>query len=255
MHIREPYRAYGGPIGNLPRCLGAQGVTLHAGRNLIKKVTIQAHAEEPIELAVKAFRVPARPRGLLYAHLRPSKARRSMVHAEKLLALGVGTPDPVACIEYVGAGCLRESYYICRHWPADTDLRKLLYNGGSFGDGTGSLLEHVARFTHSLHEHGVRHLDYNPGNILARSRGSGFDFALVDLNRLRFKTLDMDERISGLVRLTPLADYRRIIGEQYAALCGIDAANFCRNLEKAYRRFAARRRAVKRIGALIRHEH
>ena len=253
IYIREPYRGHGGPIGNLPRCLAARGVTLHAGRNLIKKVTVRGHAEEPVEVAVKAFRVPARPRGLLYAHLRPSKARRSMAHAEKLLALGIGTPDPVACIEYVAAGCLRESYYVCRYWPGDIDLWKLLYRSGPPGEATESLLEHLARFTHRLHERGVQHLDYNPGNILARSSGTGFDFALVDLNRLRFGTLDMGERIAGLVRLTSSADYRRIVGRQYAALCGVDAEDFCRDLETACRRFGARRRAWNRIKSLIRH--
>ena len=252
MDIRKPYRDYGNRIGELPGCLGAQGVMLHAGRNLIKVVTVGGDALESIEVAVKAFRVPERPRGFVYASLRPSKARRSMVYAEKLLGLGIGTPDPVACIEFVDGGCLRESYYVSRYWPPDIDLTDLLYRNGSLGERTDALLEQLARFTLRQHECGVLHLDYNPGNILVRSRGAGFDFALVDLNRLRFKSLDMDDRITGLVRLTTSVDYLRIIGRRYARMCEVEPEYFCRLLEKAYRRFVARRRAMSRIKSMLR---
>ena len=255
MHIREAYRSYGSGIGELHRCLGMQGVTVHSGRNVIKAATLRGPPGESIEVAVKAFRVPNRLRGFIYARLRPSKARRSMVHAETLLERGIGTPDPVACIEYESAGCLRESYYICRHWPPDIDLTELLYRRGSLGERTNTLLEQLARFTFLQHESGVQHLDYNPGNILVRSRGEGFDFVLVDLNRLRFRPLDMDDRISGLVRLTTSADYLRNIGKEYANLYGVDPGDFCQRLERVYRRFVARRRTMNRIKSLFRREH
>ena len=147
MHIREAYRSYGGGIGGLHRCLGTQGITLHSGRNVIKTATLGDPPDESIEIAVKAFRVPDRLRGFIYARLRPSKARRSMAHAKRLLELGVGTPDPVVCIERENAGFLRESYYICRYWPPDIDLTELLYRKGSLGEGTDALLKQLARFS------------------------------------------------------------------------------------------------------------
>ena len=177
-----------------------------------------------------------------------------MVHAERLLELGIGTPDPVACIEYEDAGCLRESYYVCRYWPPDIDLMRLLYKGDSSGLNTDSLLEQLARFTLLQHDHGVLHLDYNPGNILARATGERFDFALVDLNRLRFKPLDMNDRISGLVHVTTSLDYLRILGRHYAGMIGEDSARFCRELESVHSRIRGRRRFAKRIKSLFRHE-
>ena len=254
MRVREPYRAYASRIGDILPSLGAQGVTVHSGRNLIRKVEIGDPSGESIEVAVKSFRIPDRPRGFVYAHLRPSKARRSMTHAEKLLGLGIGTPDPVASIEYVHAGCLRGSFYLSRYWRSDVDLAGVLYRGESPGDRLDALLEHVARFTFLQHESGVQHLDYNPGNLLVRACGRRFEFALVDLNRLRFNPLGTGERISGLVRLTTSVDYLRIIGRAYAGLYRVDGGEFCRRLEEAYRGFAARRRAVGRIKSLIRHE-
>ena len=252
IRIGDPYRAYRGQIGELPRRLDEQGVTLHAGRNLIKAMIITSPGRGSIEVAVKAFAVPARPRGFIYAHLRQSKARRSMINAQKLVELGVRTPDPIACIEYQDFGCLRRSYYVCRFWQPDYDLTALLYRGATHGSNAEVLLEQLVRFTVEQHEHGVLHRDYNPGNILVRSRGVNFEFSLVDLNRLHFKHLDMRDRISGLVRLTTVVEYLRIIGRRYARLCGMDPDDFCRRLEEQQYRFLASRRRMKRIMSLLR---
>ena len=162
-HIREPYRSCGGRIEELARCPDAEGTTLHAGRNLIRTATFAGPGGDAIEVAVKAFRVPSRARGFIYARLRPSKAFRSMEHAERLVKLGIGTPEPVASIECEDAGCLRESYYICRYWPSDVDLKGLLYRGDSFGADMGPLLQQLAGFTLLQHDNGVLQPRLQPG--------------------------------------------------------------------------------------------
>ena len=78
----------------------------------------------------------------------------------------------MAWIEYEDAGCLRESYYVCRYWPPDIDLMEVLYRGDASGLDTDSLLAQLARFTLLQHENGVLHHDYNPGNILTRAAGA-----------------------------------------------------------------------------------
>lgn len=254
MHIREPYRSHGSRIEELARSPDAEGTTLHASRNFIRTATIVRAGGDPIKVAVKAFRVPSPAQGFIYARLRPSKAFRSMENAERLMKLGIGTPEPVASIEYEDAGCLRESYYICRYWPSDVDLRGLLYRGDPFGADMDSLLEQLAGFTLLQHDNGVLHLDYNPGNILVRSGEDGFDFALVDLNRLRFKTLAIDDRISALVRLTTSVDHLRTIGRNYAVMHGTDSNRFCRRLESAHLRFLRKRRTMKRLKSRLRRE-
>lgn len=250
--VADAYRAYRDRIADPPRLLAGEGVVLHSGRNLIKKVTLTSPGCEPLEVAVKAFRVPAWLRGFVYAHLRPSKARRCMIHAQKLLEMGIGTPDPVACIEYREAGALRESYYVCRYWPADVDLMEVLYGGTRGGPDTDALLEQLARFTYQQHQQGILHLDYNPGNILASTRRGAIDLALVDLNRLRFKQPDPDDRISGLVRLTTNTSCLRTIGRRYAELQGADPESFCRRLEDAHARFRRARRARKNVKSWLR---
>ena len=254
MHIREPYRSCGSRIEALARVPDAKGATLHASRNLIRTATFVGAGGDAVEVAVKAFRVPSRAQGFIYARLRPSKAFRSMEHAERLVKLGIGTPEPVASIEYEDGGCLRDSYYICRYWPSDVDLTSLLYRGDSFGADMESLLEQLAGFTLLQHDHGVLHLDYNPGTILVRSSKEGFDFALVDLNRLRFEAPDIDDRISALARLTTSVDHLRTIGRSYAVMHGTDPNRFCRRLERSHLRFLGRRRIMKRFKSRLRRE-
>ena len=239
-------------IAELPRTMSHRGVTLHSGRNLIKRLSITSPEGESIEVVVKAFAVPVRLRGFVYAHLCRSKALRCMSNAMSLVEMGVNTPDPIACIEYHDFGCLRRSHYVSRYWHHDYDLTALLYRGVSHGPNTHALLEQLVLFTAAQHDHGVLHLDYNPGNILVRARGDGFEFALVDLNRLRFKQLGMNDRISGLVRLTTIMDYLRIIGRRYAMLCGLDPDEFCWRLEVEQHRFVTRRRRMKGMVALLR---
>ena len=251
IRIGEPYRGFGDQVAELPRAMGHRGVTLHSGRNLIKRLSITNSEGESIEVVVKAFAVPGRVRGFTYAHLRRSKALRCLINAKRLVDMGVGTPDPIACIEYEEIRCLRSSYYVSRYWQQDIDLTALLYRGVSSSANTRVLLEQLARFTAAQHDLGVLHLDYNPGNILVRARGDSFDFALVDLNRLKFRRLDVRDRISGLVRLTTVGDYMRIIGRRYASLCGLEHDAFCRRLEAEQRRFATRRRRIKGMLALL----
>ena len=250
--IAEPYRDCRRQIEELPHRLDRDGITLHSGRNLIKRLGLAGPGGEPIEVVVKSFAVPARVRGFVYANLRRSKARRCMANARKLAQLGVGTPDPVACIEYEDYRCLRRSYYVCRYWPHDQDLTALLYRGTPPGGAAQVLLKALAQFTVAQHDRGVLHLDYNPGNILVRWEGDGFEFALVDLNRLRFRHLEIGDRMSGLARLTTRDDCLGIIGRRYAMLYGADPDEFCARLEAAQRRFTARRRRMKKVLAWFR---
>ena len=252
LYVGEPYRSYCNRINDLHRSFDSDGFTIHSGRNLIKTVTMTNPGGESIKVVVKAFKVPSRPRGFMYAHLRQPKARRSMIHAQRLLERGIRTPDPVACVEYTNFGCLRHSYYVCRYWRHDHDLTALLYKGAAIGWKTDVLLKQLALFTFRMHQSGVMHLDYHPGNILTRSTGDAYDFALVDLNRIKFKYPDTRERLTGLLRLTTITDYLVVMGREYAEVYGVEPTVFLQELMKIYSRFKNTARRIKSIKSFFR---
>ena len=110
-----------------------EGEILNDGRNLIKKMTLENDCGRSIQIVVKEFRTPGFLRGFIDLNFRNSKALRSMNNANRLLELGVQTPDPIGCIEYLEFNCVRQSYYISRFWEHNYDLGTLLYEDINFG--------------------------------------------------------------------------------------------------------------------------
>ncbi len=252
VHIEELYKSYHHEIVQLPHILQGEGVTLHSGRNIIKKITLSIQNLPSLDVTIKSFSLPLWPQGLIYTYGRPSKAVRCMDHARKLLDLKVPTPDPIAFLEYRKFECLRQSYYICRYHPHDFNLASLLQGGVSHGPKTEDLFNDFVQFTFQLHEKGVFHLDYNPGNILVTEKEGSFEFSIVDINRLCFQTMDMNDRISCLVRVTSIVDFIRIIGEKYAKIYGVNEKDFCHKLEKSFFQFKSQRRRLQKIKSWFR---
>jgi hypothetical protein len=69
-----------------------------------------------------------------------------------------------------------------------------------------------------LHEKGIHFLDHSPGNTLIRHDDNDYQFYLVDLNRMEFKTLNYDERMANFARLSPRSKMLDIISDEYAKL-------------------------------------
>ena len=179
--ISEPFMVHCKQISELHKNFYQQGLLLYSGRNTIKKMTIEQAGEEPIEIVVKSFEIPSPIQGFLKANFMQSKARNSIINAERLLDKGILTPDPIASIEQLKLSCIRRSYYICKYWYNNYDLGALLYRGEAQELNTQTLLENLVRFTVQQHDNGILHLDYNPGNILVRAQENRLKFALVDL--------------------------------------------------------------------------
>ncbi|MYJ87916.1 MAG: serine/threonine protein kinase [Rhodobacteraceae bacterium] len=228
-----------------------KGEILHNQRNLTKRMIITNDDGNSIFIVIKAFRIPGLLRGYIDLNFRISKAQKSMNNANRLLELGVQTPDPIGCIEYLEYNCIRQCYYICRFWEQNYELSKLLYQGISTGVDSQIILRELASYTSKQHDRGILHLDYNPGNILARLEDNKIDFSLVDLNRLRFTQLSYKERISGLIRLTLIPETMRMIGNYYSKNYGADQEKFCRELERAHDRFWNTRNRIKKILGIL----
>lgn len=67
-----------------------EGTVIHQGRNELRKMEYNGK-----EYVIKSFHSPHLINRFVYGIFRPSKAKRSYDHAEMLLKIGVGTPQPV----------------------------------------------------------------------------------------------------------------------------------------------------------------
>lgn len=201
-----------------------EGTVLHAGRNTIRQL-----AQEGELLAAKRFRQPGALQGILYAHIRRSKARRSFEHAVRLISLGIGTPQPVAWSEYRRKGRLTDSFYVSHY----SDLKPLSEFAARFPDtASRPVLDAFARFVAELHEKGIDHRDFNQGNILCgySPEKEQWRFELIDINRMRFLDRPLTPRqcMINLRRLSCPAPAFLYILDRYAeSAAGISTTRCC----------------------------
>jgi predicted unusual protein kinase regulating ubiquinone biosynthesis (AarF/ABC1/UbiB family) len=57
-------------------------------------------------------------------------------------------------------------------------------------DDRDSVFRQFAIFTYEIHNKGVFHSDYNHGNILFKNNKGIYEFSLVDVNRMKYRTLN-----------------------------------------------------------------
>jgi len=186
-------------------------VIVKGNRNTIKKYHINGTA-----FTVKKFKKPNAFQSLVYRFIRKSKARRSYEYAQILSEKGINTPKPVAYLEQFSMG-LKDSYYICEHLEYDFDFRVLNHNPK--WPNRKEILQQITAFTFDLHEKGVHFLDHSPGNTLILDKGDGtYDFYLIDLNRMRFETLNFKQRMKNFRRLWLSKTMINIMATTYAVL-------------------------------------
>ena len=176
--------------------------------------TIKVFKTEKISLNIKSFKVPNFINQVVYRFFRKSKAERSFVHANFLTEKGIGTPKPIAFFEFPTTILFKRSFYVCEQLEAELTYRELVRNA-NYPDRQ-RILEQFSKFTFKLHENGILFKDHSPGNTLIKKNGGDYDFYLVDLNRMDFKTLSFEERIKNFARLTPHQDMVAIMSKAYA---------------------------------------
>ena len=81
------------------------------------------------------------------------------------------------------------------------------------------ILKQFTAFTFQLHEAGINFLDHSPGNtLIVKTKNNHYDFYLIDLNRMRFETLNFDQRMHNIRRLWPSKYMVKIMAKTYAKL-------------------------------------
>lgn len=185
---------------------------IYSGRNRLYRVRLQEGV-----FIVKCFAPLGFIRSLYYSYIGKAKAERSHRNALELERRGVGVPKSLgyACF-YSSLGLVQRSYYVSADFGLDSTHLQAHARGWASPEG---FMPALAEYIALVHRAGVEHLDLSPGNILYRyTREQGYEFAMVDLNRMQLhdSPLDRSQSLSNLVRLMNTRSTTRRLAYYYA---------------------------------------
>jgi len=216
--------------------------SIHKARNELKIINYHDTAT-----VVKAFKVPNIVNQFAYAYLRGSKAKKSYRNGMKLIELDVETPEPIGFIEFYERGLLKESFFISLHQPYDFLIREPLYEA-DFKDRE-NIIKQFAEFSYELHQKNIFHKDYSAGNTLVIPKeNERYSFSIVDINRMQFKTIDLNLAMQNFNKLWANELTLTLIAKAYAKVANIDetkAIELIIKHDKKLKQFVQRRRAIK----------
>jgi hypothetical protein len=214
--FHNTYKPFAKEIETFVSNFNSSGKLLGDGeRNKIKLFQLNSKT-----INIKSFKVPNIINQIAYKFFRKSKAQRSFEYANILTKLRIGTPQPIAYYEFTLPFLFRKSFYISEHLDFDLTYRELTRDFNY--PNHEAILRAFTRFTYKLHENNVLFLDHSPGNTLIKKTDDGYDFFLVDLNRMEFKPLDFEARIKNFSRLTIHEFMVKIMSDEYAKCIGED---------------------------------
>jgi len=201
---------------HIDRLFAADKTTIHKARNELKIITLGN-----LQTVVKSFKVPHLFNRIIYTFFRSSKAHKSYYNALRLQTLGILTPQPIALIEYFSSGLLEKSFFLSEHFTYDFTIRTPLLENLEDRD---AIFTAFAAYTYDLHQKGVWHLDYSPGNILIKKTATGYAFAIVDINRMEFRPITPIQGCENFNKLWASDEELAIMGKEYARLWGVEEA-------------------------------
>ncbi len=203
--LNENYTSFKEFLLNIQSNFQENSATIHKARNELKIIEY-----EGISTVVKAFKVPNIINKIAYTFFRDSKAKKSYTYSVKISKY---TPAPIGYIEFFKLGLLSESFFISKEFKYDFTIREPLLDA-EFDDAK-EIFKAFTRFTLELHNDGIFHDDYSPGNILIKKENENYTFKIVDINRMIFKELSEDERAKNFSKLWAHDHILEIMADEY----------------------------------------
>ncbi|MFK5977091.1 MAG: lipopolysaccharide kinase InaA family protein [Sulfurovum sp.] len=199
-------------LDNIREIFSLSANTIHKARNEIRIILF-----EDRELVVKSFKVPHFLNRIIYTFFRDSKAKRSYDYSIKL---GSFAPNPMGYKIYKKFGLIEQSYFVSEKFEYDFTIKSPLFDSNF--ENREEILIAFTKFTYQLHQSNILHLDYSPGNILIKKEKKEYSFKIVDINRMKFKKLSLNERLKNFSKLWAKDEDICIIAEEYAKLIDRD---------------------------------
>ncbi len=216
--------------------------TIHKARNELKIIEY-----EGLETVVKAFKVPNIVNQFVYAYFRDSKAKKSYENAIRLKELGINTPEVIGYIEFYKNFLFKESFFIAKKFSYDFTIREPLRNKNL--ENREEIIKEFVKFTFELHKSNVYHKDFSAGNTLVSLKDNGsFEFSIVDINRMEFKSIDLQTGLDNFAKLWLDEDDIKLISSTYAKLSNSDeneALKILKESDKKLKSFVEFKRKIR----------
>ena len=206
--LNEEFKKFEYFLCNIKQFFKENSNTIHKARNELKVIE-----HENQKLVVKYFKIPHFINKIVYTFFKKSKAQKSYEYALKIKDF---TPKPIGFIEFYKFGLLDESYFVSEKFDYDFTIREPLLDINF--PNKNEIFKAFAQFTFDLHENGIYHLDYSPGNILIKKENDNFIFKIVDINRMKFLNMDLEKRAKNFSKLWAKDEDLEFIAKEYAKI-------------------------------------
>jgi hypothetical protein len=238
--LSTKYNYFQDSLLNIKEIFRKNDNSIHEARNVLKIIPINGE-----DIVVKAFRVPNIINQFAYSYIRNSKANKSFFNALKLQELGLNTPTPIGFIEFYENSLLKESFFLSKYYHYEFTMANVRDDNI---DNKNEILEAFAKFSYTLHKKGVWHVDYSGGNILINRTDNTYEFSLVDINRMEFKTITSYDGLKNFNKLWLDENDLKTIATAYAKVAKLDEKEAIRKIileDKKLKEHVLRRRKIK----------
>jgi hypothetical protein len=210
--INEDFKHFKDFLENIKEHFATSKNSIHKARNEIKVINYQNS-----DLVVKSFKVPNFLNRIIYTFFRSSKAKKSYEYAIKIASF---TPKPIGYIEFYENTLLANSYFVSEKFDYSFTIREPLLDTNF--PSKEKIFKAFAKFSHSLHEAEIYHLDFSPGNILIKEQNGEYIFKIVDINRMKFRPLCNELRMKNFSKLWAKDEDLKVIIKEYAKISGVN---------------------------------
>ncbi|NVJ54157.1 MAG: hypothetical protein HWD90_10695 [Campylobacteraceae bacterium] len=239
--LNEQYKNTKDFLLNIKKYFQENSNTIHKARNELKVINYN-----DLQTVVKAFRIPNKVNQIVYAYFRDSKAKKSYKNAVKLRSLGLNTPEPIGYIEFYRNFLFKESFFIAKKYEYDFTIREPLRNKTL--KNREEIIKKFVEFTFNLHKNNVYHKDFSAGNTLVSIKDDFYEFSVVDINRMEFKTIDLETGLDNFAKLWLDEDDIILIATTYAKFAKVDedkAINILKKCDKKLKDFVEFKRKIR----------
>ena len=223
----------------------SRGELIKGSRNTIKKINI-----DNLVINIKRFKIPNILNKIIYTFFRSSKANRSYNYAKKLIDNGIMSPEPIGFYDIFKFGLIHQSYYVSENIDYDYDMEFVFTNIEL--DSRDEIIKKFTYFTHNLHENGIMFLDHSRSNTLVKKHNDDYKFYLVDLNRMKFKPLSIDERFKNFRRLKLNNEILEKVSGFYSEIVNVEKQIIFNKIKKYSDDFENGRKCRKRLKKFFR---